>query len=167
MSPRNADRAAEPGTLETDAVTVRVPMAADLDAIVRIDREWTGRNRRAYYQLKLAEAERDTGVRISLAAELDGQVAGFLLARLYYGEFGQPEPVALLDTIAVSKAFAGRRVGSALMRQLLLNLHTLGIERLQTEVDWNQFTLLEFFAHEGFRPAARLCLERAVERPIE
>jgi ribosomal protein S18 acetylase RimI-like enzyme len=167
MKPAMKRSEPQPGTLETDAVAVRRLEARDLDAMVRIDREWTGRGRREYYQLKLAEAERDSGVRVSLAAELDGQLAGFLLARVYYGEFGRPEPVALLDTIAVSRAFAGRHVGAALIRQLRMNLDALGVDKLQTEVDWNQFSLLEFFARQGFRPAPRLCLELAIERPVE
>lgn len=156
-----------PGALETDAVEVRTLRRDDLDAVVRIDREWTGRARAEYYQLQLAQAERDSSVRVSLAAVLDGAVAGFLLARVWYGEFGRPEPVAILDTIAVSKAAAGRHVAAALLRQLRMNLHALGIEKIQTQVDWSQLPLLEFFAHEGFRPAARFCLEQSVERAVE
>jgi|KBSSwiStaDraftv2_1062776.scaffolds.fasta_scaffold837820_2 ribosomal protein S18 acetylase RimI-like enzyme len=167
MQPRPVEPPPPPGTLETDAVTVRTLEPRDLDALVRIDQQWTGRTRREYYELKLKESQRDTGVRVSLAAELDGQVAGFLLARVYYGEFGHPEPVAALDTIAAGKAFAGRHVGAALLRQLRMNLRTLGIDRIQTEVDWDQFALLEFFARSGFRPAARLCLELALDRPSE
>ena len=164
---RGREKELPPGTLETDAVEVRTLTSADLDQVVRIDKEWTGRNRREYYQLKLKEAERDTGVKISLAALLDGQIAGFLLGRLYYGEFGRPEPVALLDSIAASKAVSGRHVGDALMRQLRMNLDALGIERIETVVDWKQIDLLSFFAKEGFRPAPRLCLEMEVERPVE
>ncbi len=167
MHPRSVEPQLPPGTLETDAVTVRTLEPRDLDALVKIDQQWTGRARREYYELKMEETQRDTGVRISLAAELDGRVAGFLLARVYYREFGHPEPVAALDTIAVDRAFPGRHVGAALLRQLRMNLRTLGIERIQTEVDWDQFALLEFFAKSGFRPAARLCLELALDRPVE
>ena len=160
-----------PGTLETDAVTVRTLEARDLDAIVRIDRDWTGRNRRNYYELKLAEAARDTGVRISLVAELDDKrerrIAGFLLGRLYFGEFGQAERTALLDSIGVACEFSGRHVADALMRQLRMNLAALHIEKVETQVDWDQFELLRFFAHEGFAPARRICLELEVTRPME
>jgi len=163
MSTRPQRDELPPGTLETDAVTVRTLAPGDLDAIVRIDRDWTGRPRRRYLEQKLLEAQRDTGVRISLAAELDGQLAGFLLARLYYGEFGHPEPIAELDTIGVAKASRGRRVGEALLRQLRTNLAGLGIQRIETQVDWEQFELLGFFRRSGFKPAPRLCLELALE----
>ncbi len=154
-----------PDTLETDMVKVRTLTPADLDWVVRIDAEHSGLRRRKYYELKLREAERDTGIRVSLAASLEGEEAGFLMARLYYGEFGQPEPVAILDSIAVSRRHQKRHVGGALMRQLLMNLRALGIDQIHTEVDWNQFAMLRFFEKTGFRPAPRLCLECHVHEP--
>lgn len=149
----------EPGVLDTDVVEVRTLTMADLGWMVRIDAEFTGRERTEYYRVKLEEAERDTGVRISLSAFLEGEPAGFLMGRLYYGEFGMPEPVAILDSLAVSRARQGKLVGKALMRQLRMNLHALGIEKLQTQVEWDQVELVRFFQRVGFRPAPRLCLE--------
>lgn len=148
---------------EQQRVVVRTLETADLDWVVRIDREHSGRNRQAYYEVKLAQAEHDTGIRISLAAMVDDEPAGFLLGRLYYGEFGVPEPVAVVDSIAVSRAHAGQRVGRALMEQLRDNLAALGIETLRTEVDWDQTDLVRFFQRTGFRPAARLCLELRID----
>ena len=159
------DRDDEPGTLDTDHVLVRDLRADDLDWVVRVDAPFSGGPRPAYFKVKLAEATRDTGIRISLAALVKGEPAGFLMGRLYYGEFGEPEPVAILDSICVSRAFAGQHVGRALMRQLEMNLSALGIERLQTQVAWDQFELLAFFRRAGFAPAPRLCLEKPVRRP--
>ena len=149
----------KPGALETDAVPVRTLRAEDLEALVRIDRKIVGRSRREYLARKLDTALRDSGVCISLAAECDGRIAGFMLGSLYYGEFGLPEPVAILDTLEVDADLRHRRVATALLRQLLLNLRALGIERVRTEVDWTQRDLLAFFAQSGFAPAPRLCLE--------
>ena len=159
--PRSAARGLdrEPGFLDTDAVPVRTLGAADLDAITRIDRKIVGRARREYLSRKLSTALRDSGVCISLAAEADGRLAGFLMGSLYYGEFGLPEPVAILDTLEVDPDVRHRRIASALLHQLVLNLRALGIERVQTEVDWTQHDLLAFFAQAGFRPAPRFCLE--------
>ena len=81
------------------------------------------------------------------------------------GEFGQPEPIAILDSMGVGTPFAGQNVGVAMMRQLEMNLSGLGIERLQTQIEWDQIDLLKFFQKSGFKPAARLCLEKAVRRP--
>ena len=82
----------QPGTLETDSVEVRNLDAKDLDWVIRIDSQHSGKQRREYYKVKLGEVAKDTGVRISLAAFVKGEPAGFLMGRLYYGEFGQPEP---------------------------------------------------------------------------
>lgn len=154
-----------PGELDVDHVEVRVLGEADLEWVVRIDAQRSGRVRRPYYKLMLEEAVHHTGLRISLAAFVAHEPAGFLMARLYYGEFGQLERAAVLDSIGIAPAFAGRKVGRALLRQLEMNLAALGVERLETEVDWSMSELVGFFQHAGFRPAARLCLEKIVERP--
>jgi len=83
---------------------------------------------------------------------------------LFYGEFGLPEPVAVLDTLGVDAVLRHRKVGSALLRQLVLNLRALGIERVQTEVDWTLRDLLAFFAASGLAPAPRFCLELQLGR---
>jgi len=151
---------APPGVLDTDAVLVRELRSHDLDAIVRIDERIVGRSRRRFYELKVRDALVPGSLKISLVAEVDGAVSGFLLGSLYYGEFGLPEPSAVLDTIAVDPDRRGRRIGKALLLQLTMNLRALGIERVRTEVEWNQFDLMSFLARHGFAPAKRFCLER-------
>jgi ribosomal protein S18 acetylase RimI-like enzyme len=140
-------------------VVVRRLRPQDLDAVIALDAKVTGRKRDEYFKLKLKQALADTGIEVSLAAEVEGVFAGFLLARVYYGEFGALEPFAVLDTLGVHPDFRGRGVGSALIDQLRTNLLGLGIPRLQTEVAWENLEILTFFHHEGFRPAARFCLD--------
>jgi len=141
------------------ALTVRRLRPDDLEAVIALDARSIGRRRDEYFKLKLKQALSDTGIEVSLAAELDGVFAGFLLARVYYGEFGVLEPTAALDTLGVSPELRGRRVGAALISQLGTNLLGLGISHLQTEVPWESMDLISFFHHEGFRPAERLCLD--------
>jgi len=152
----------EPGRLDTDHVEVGTLKPDDLGWVVRIDKQRTGLSRREYYALKLDEARTDTGVRISLAARIDGEPAGFMMGRLYYGEFGRPDKVAILDSLGVAEAFAGRKVGKALLRQLCMNLRGLGVEKVHTEVEWDQIDLIRFFQHSGFKLSSRLCLEMSV-----
>ncbi|MFY9341902.1 MAG: GNAT family N-acetyltransferase [Planctomycetota bacterium] len=149
---------------EFDQVTVRNLRPKDLDRVVDVDRRNIGRSRGEYFRVKLAQALSDTGIQVSLAAEFDGQFAGFLLARVWYGEFGATEQNAVLDTIGVHPAYHGKGVGRALLRQLRENLLGLGIRSLRTEVSWNDQRLLAFFHHEGFVPAARLCLDLPLEQ---
>lgn len=141
---------------------VRGLRPADLQAVIALDAKNTGRRREEYFKIKLEQNLAETGVKVSLAAEVDGIFCGFLLARVLYGEFGVPEPVAVLDTLDVNPDFRGRGVGRALLEQLSVNLTGLRVGTVRTEVGWDEFDLLGFFHHEGFRPAERLCLERKV-----
>ncbi len=145
-----------------EELPVRSMDERDVAAIVRLDRTITGRDRAAYYRRKAAEALRHAGVRVSLVAELDGAFVGFLMARVDYGEFGRTEPTAVLDTLGVHPEFARRHVGRALLGQLLLNLGSLRVERLITEVGWDQLDLLTFFARTGFAPSQRLSFAKSI-----
>ena len=139
-----------------DKVEVRTLSAKDLEDVVRVDRHVTGRERRDYVRRALDEALRESGVRISLAARVDGIVAGYVMARADLGDFGRTEPVAVLDTIAVAPEYAHRGVGSALLEQLFLNLDGLRIERVETVVEARAVQLVGFFYGAGFAPAQRL-----------
>ena len=152
----------EDPNLEYETVLTRRLRPDDLDRVVALDEKVTGRRRREYFETKLKMALAETGIEVSLAAETDGSMVGFLLARVYYGEFGSLEPVAVLDTIGVHPEFRKLGVGHALLSQLAKNLRGLGIPRLQTEVNWDDQSLLSFFHHEGFKPAERLCLDLSV-----
>jgi predicted N-acetyltransferase YhbS len=142
--------------LARDVADVRLLSAKDLEDVVRIDRHVTGRDRRAFVQHALDEALRETGVRISLAAHMDGIMAGYVMARADLGDFGRTEPVAVIDTLGVAPEYAHRGVGHALLQQLFLNLNALRIERVETVVAVQALPLLGFFLDTGFAPAQRL-----------
>lgn len=144
---------------ELDACEVRNLRAHDLERVIDLDAKYTGKKRPEYFKVKLAQALSHTGIQVSLAAELGGQFAGFLLACVYYGEFGATERIAVLDTIGVHPRLQGHGVAAALLSQLRQNLLGLGIRRLQTEVSWDDQRLLSFLHHRGFRPAARFGLD--------
>lgn len=143
-------------------ITVRNLAAGDLGAIVRMDAAEMGRSRDEYYRTKIEAALEPGGPHTSLVAEIDEHAVGFVLARVYYGEFGQAEPVAMIDSVGVDPPFRGRHVGQCLLEQLIRNLRGLHVERIQTQVDWDRLSLLQFLRREGFAPAPRICLERAL-----
>ncbi len=147
-----------------DLVLVRNLSHDDLEAITAIDAAAVGRKRDRFLALKMKQAFADTGIAVSLAAELDEHVVGFLLARLYYGEFGVVEPAAVLDVVGVHPEYRGRHVAAALVDQLRTNLLGLGIQKLQTEVPWDNPDLVTFFQHEGFTLAPRVCLDLDLAR---
>lgn len=140
-------------------VVVRNLTSADLDAVIMLDAKNVGRRRDEFFKLKLKQALSDTGITVSLAAEVKGSFVGFLLARVFYGEFGVTERVAVMDVIDVHPAFRGLHVAMALLEQLRTNLEGLGIGVLRTEVGWENTELLGFFRREGFVMAQRVCLD--------
>lgn len=143
----------------TSQVLVRNLRPSDLDAVILLDAKNVGRRRDEFFKLKLKQALSETGITVSLAAEIDGAFVGFLLARVFYGEFGVTERVAVMDVIDVHPDFRGHHVATALLDQLRTNLVGLGIHVLRTEVGWESTDLLGFFRREGFVMAQRLCLD--------
>jgi ribosomal protein S18 acetylase RimI-like enzyme len=150
-------------TQETADVEVRALTEADLEDVIRIDAKSSGGPRRDYFRLKLKDALERSSVRISLAAVADGRVVGFVIASVFYGDFGRVETSATLEAVAVEPNMKGRGVGRALWRQLAVNLKGMRVERVDTLVTWDNLELLGFFQQLGFEPSRRLSLERRLD----
>jgi predicted N-acetyltransferase YhbS len=145
-----------------DRLVIRTLEERDLPRLVKLDQAWSGKNRSLYLQGKLRRALGEADVKVSLGAELDGFLVGAVFGSVSYGEFGQPEPVAVIDTLLVDREVARQGVASALLDQLLRNLSAFGIETVRTEVAWNEHDLVGFLARRDFVPLPRLVLERRV-----
>ena len=139
-----------------DEMDVSLLREADLEGIARIDRRHTGRDRRGYLSRSFEETLADSALRISLVARVDGGVAGFVMARLDYGDFGRAEPVAVIDTLGVDPMRARQGIGRALLSQLFMNLAGLGVEHVETIVAPGSLDLIGFFHAAGLRPSERL-----------
>ncbi len=148
--------------LARDRVPVRSLAETDLAGVTAIDRRLIGRERSDYLRRKFDEALKESGIRVSLAAELDGHIVGFVMARVDFGEFGLTEPEAVIDTIGVDPDYARRGVASALLSQLLANLRSLRVDSVRTEVDWDLLELIAFLGRRGFRPSQRLAFSRTL-----
>lgn len=148
--------------LARDRFPIRAMKENDRRALIEIDRLITGQDRSDYFDRKLEEALYESDVRVSLVADLDDEVVGFAMARVDFGEFGRIGPVAVLDTIGVRPDFRSQGVGRALLSQLFMNLMSLRVETIRTEIDWDDHGLLAFVDRCGFRPSQQLCLEYAI-----
>lgn len=149
--------------LARDRVDVRSMTMQDLDAIVRIDRDFVGQDRRAYIAARLAEALADAAIRISLTARIDDAVVGYLMARADHGDFGRTEPVAVIDTLGVDPGYAHRGIGQALLSQLFAHLGALRVERTETVVPQRELDLLGFLYAAGFGASPRLVFTRTLD----
>jgi GNAT superfamily N-acetyltransferase len=147
-----------------DRVIVRTLRESDTSRLVKMDKEISGRSRTTWYEHRVRRALRDSDIAISLVAEIDGLPVGAVLGAVHYGEFGLPEPIAILDTVLVDRSVARRGIGRALLGQLIKNLKGLRISQLRTEVEWDQSELVAFFGKAGFHPVPRLVLELDLNR---
>lgn len=138
------------------AVEVRLLSMKDLADVARIDRNVTGRDRTEYMRRSLEEALRDSAIRVSLAARVEGAVAGFIMARADLGDFGRAEPVAIVDTLGVDPGARGRGIGRALLAQLFDTLSALRIERAETLLSLDALDLIGFFRRAGFEQGQRV-----------
>ena len=159
--------AAHEGTNPAAPVRDKMDLSAlkpdDLYDVVRIDKGVTGERREAVFYELVDEAVKDSAVRVSLVARIDGNTVGFVMARTNYGDYGRTEPVAVLDTIGVDPGYSRRGIGHALLSQLFANLDELRVERVETVVASKDFQLLGFFYDVGFKPSQRLVFVKRID----
>ncbi|MDH5747732.1 MAG: GNAT family N-acetyltransferase [Rhodospirillales bacterium] len=138
----------------------------DLDQVVDIDGRIGGRLRRIFFEKRLEAALADTNGFIAVAVEADGELAGFAIARLQNGEYGDDHRVAVLDVIGVDPECQHTGLGHQLLDGVEGYMRKRGINELRTEVDWNNSGLLHFFSTTGFGLAPFQMLERTATRHL-
>jgi GNAT superfamily N-acetyltransferase len=143
-------------------VTVRPLEASDIQAIVAIDEKLSGQTRKDYWRRRLEIASLRPPW-MSVVAETDGRLVGFLFGWVGESEFGIPQPTGWIDLIGVDRPYRGRGVARALLDRFVESgreLRALG--RVATLVDLGQGDVREFFLRQGFRPGRMVQLECAV-----
>jgi ribosomal protein S18 acetylase RimI-like enzyme len=139
-------------------VMIRALKKDDLNAIVGIDERVLGENRRNYWERKL-ELMNDRSSQISLVAEVEGKVVGFILGDISGWEFGVPDTIGWIDTIGVEPVYQKKGLATALTHELIKNLKAIGVRTIYTLVSWNDWDLLQFFHAMGFTRGDMINLE--------
>jgi len=130
----------------------------DLDAIVEIDEKVLGENRRNYWKRKL-ELMDNKSSQVSLVAEVEGKVVGFILGDVSGWEFGVPDTIGWIDTIGIDPVYQKKGLATALAQELVKKLKTVGVRTIYTLVSWNDWNLLQFFHAMGFTRGDMINLE--------
>jgi ribosomal protein S18 acetylase RimI-like enzyme len=149
--------------MKKETINIRLMKAEDYDAVVRIDEKVLEVSRPDYYKMKFEKlfATRDY-LPTSLVAEgEDGSVVGFVMGVLYMGEYGIFKEEASLDTIGVDPDHQNKGIGKLLIDEFLAHLKTLGVQKINTLVDWNDARLIHFFSSNRFSPSKSINLERS------
>jgi ribosomal protein S18 acetylase RimI-like enzyme len=149
--------------MDIDKLEIRLMREADLEAIIGIDAGVTGEERNDYYGMRMESMMNARGqIATSFVAEYDGRVVGFIMGKIYMGEFGIPQTTASLDTIGVHPEYAKLGLATLLLEQFMTNVEAAGVESIQTLVDWKDLSLLRFFNRSGFLPSTKLNLEKKI-----
>jgi ribosomal protein S18 acetylase RimI-like enzyme len=137
--------------------------ADDFDAVVEIDEKVLKASRPEYYKMKFEKLVRSGDyVPTSLVAEENGKVVGFVMGEVFQGEYGIAEEKATLDTIGVHPDYQHRGIGERLITEFMDHLKKLGVEKVNTLVDWDDSGLIHFFSLNHFSPSKTINLERSL-----
>ncbi len=85
----------------------------------------------------------------SFVAEIDGEVAGYMISYIIYGSFGL-EKSAWIVTLGVDPKFMGQGIGKRLAEEIFRFYRERGIQHIFTSVSWDSVDLLSFFKTLGF-----------------
>ena len=138
-------------SLERGEPKVRIrPMEhEDIDSVLAIDRKITGK-RRAVTYTELITGDLGGVLALSIVAEVDGVVQGFLLARRVY-TVAPPGEVGLIQILGVDPDYQRHGIASQLVNALLGHCHAEGINAIRAVVDERNADLKRFFQRLGFR----------------
>lgn len=149
--------------MNENAIKIRLMQADDFDAVVEIDGKVLNSSRPQYYELKFEKLFKSKDyLPTSLVAEADGTVVGFVMGELYMGEYGIFQEEASLDTIGVDPTYQNKGVGEQLINEFMEHLRQIGVQKVNTLVDWNDSKLIQFFSANQFSPSTTINLERSL-----
>jgi GNAT superfamily N-acetyltransferase len=141
------------------AASIRPVEGSDLEAIVRIDETLTGQTRKDYWQTHLEIAALRPPW-MSLVAETDGRVVGFLFGWVGESEFGIAGKTGWIDLIGVHPAYRGQGVARGLVERFIQSGRELrAINKIATLIDMTQTDVRDFFLRLGLRHGPMVQLE--------
>jgi len=149
--------------MNESTIKTRLMKADDFDSVFRIDEKVLKAPRTEYYRLKFEKLFSKDYLPVSLVAEdKDGKVVGFVMGELYMGEYGIFQEEATLDTIGVDPDFQHQGIGEQLIDEFVDHLKSIGVQKINTLVDWNDSRLIHFFSANRFSPSKTINLERMI-----
>jgi len=150
--------------MNASTIRIRLMKADDFDAVVGVDAKVLKASRPEYYKLKFEKLfQSNDYLPASLVAEeKDGTVVGFVMGEIYMGEYGISKEKATLDTIGVDPHCQHKGIGKQLIDEFMDHLRTLGVQKINTLVDWNDSKLIRFFSANQFSPSKTINLERSL-----
>jgi GNAT superfamily N-acetyltransferase len=146
-------------------VAIRRAKRGDLDRIVELDGAVTGVVKRDYWRDVFRRCHGDgdgDGRRHFLVADLDGDVAGFILGEVRDWEFGSA-PCGWVYELDVQPEYRQSGIGAQLLEALRADLRNSGVRKLRTMLDRDNVLVLSFFRSQGMMAGPFIPLEMDLE----
>lgn len=101
---------------------------------------------------------------MSLGAELDENIVGFIIGEIRIWEFGIGEKTGWIRILGVDPDFQRRGIGRKLGEALLEHFERRGIKRVRTMAEWYTGDLISFFKSLGFNMLNMIPLEKEMNK---
>jgi len=148
-------------TMEKGTINIRRMGRGDIDAVLAIDRKISGGRGLITYR-DMVDADPGGALDLSFVSEVEGQVVGFILARLTY--VGVPFiELAVIQAVVVDPDYQRRGIASRLVNALLGHCHAEGINTIRAVLDERNTELRRFFERQGFRRSELINYTRTFE----
>jgi len=147
--------------MERGAVNIRRMTRSDINAVLALDRKIGGGESGITYK-DMAATDLGGQLGLSFVSEVDGQVIGFILARLAY--LGIPfTEVCVIHGIVVDPDYQRHGIGSRLVNALLSHCHAEEINTIRALIEEHDTELRRFAEQMGFRRSTIINYDKTFE----
>lgn len=163
MSRKKAPRSEALTPVQRRDLTIRPVRRQDLDAVIAIDSQVTGLEKRDYWRSvfrRYGDAARP-GAQF-LVAETDGEVVGFVIGEVRDWEFGAA-PCGWVFAIDVRPDARLTGIGSRLLQSICAVFRRAGVRKVRTMLASDNTLILSFFRSQGMMAGRFIPLEMDIE----
>jgi ribosomal protein S18 acetylase RimI-like enzyme len=142
------------------SLRIRPVEAADLDQVIAIDADITGRQKTDYwYELFHRYGASHSRQRLFLVADVGNEIQGFVIGEVRDWEFGSP-PCGWVFGISVRPKARLAGVGSHLLDAICAGFRHAGVDKVRTLTARDNSLVLSFFRSQGMMAAPVIPLEK-------
>ena len=151
--------------MNKNTIKIRLMEYGDLMDVIRIDEQVLKVSRREYYEQKF-ELLFKSGEYLPTSFVAQGEnetIVGFIMGKLYIGEYGISREGAAVDAVGVDPDYQHQGIGEKLMDEFVYHLRQLGVKKINTLVDKNDAQMMHYFDANQFSPSKTIVnLERSI-----
>jgi len=126
----------------TEDIIIRKMKESDIDPIIQMDKRISGIFRPIMWKSEIKHYLKNNS--ISLVAEIQGQVVGFMIGTVHPWLFGI-ENGGWIEVLGVHPDHTAKGVGKKLGNRLFTEFKSQDVKIVYTCVEWTSSDLLEFF----------------------